>query len=227
METNNYFKKAPASNGYKIQVGCRVPQNVHDRLRDLQHSQRFTSFSAFIETVLTNYHNQQKTIEELENRLKTAGEVFEKGLTGLQNEAKETTELRYFFYNILMDALEIDVENRKQINAELLGDRDRENLIEIMTEAVPEFQQTQWEDSETLKTIEFSDDEISHINKIVNARVAAGASESIYHFFRQAIDFAINFSKEYPMIEKKHKIKFSVPEELPSFRLKNGFFDQE
>lgn len=114
----------------------------------MAHRERFASFSAFIATVLTNYDNQQKAIEATEEKLKTAGEVTEKGLSGLQNEAKDTTELRYFFYNILMDALKVDPVDKKAVNMELIGDRDRQYIIELFKGAVPEFRQREVETAE-------------------------------------------------------------------------------
>lgn len=219
METNNYFKKAPSSDGFKMQIGCRVPQNVHDRLRNLAHQEKFTSFSAFLETVLTNYDNQQKTLQELDTRLATAGAVFEKGLAGLKSEAKDVTELRFFFFNVLMEVLEVDQANRNNINSELTGDRDRENMIQIMGEAVPEFRQLEWEDSETVKSIEFLELEIKHINTIVDARIKIGVSENWNHFLRQCVDFSINYNKQF-----KEK-KFGVPPNTPLFYLKNGLYE--
>src|ERR1700710_2724793 len=118
-ETNTYFKKAPTSDGYKIQIGCRVPQSVHDRLRDLAHKERFTSFSAFLETVLTNYDNQKSLIVEMEKSLSSAGQVFKNGLAGMesmQNEARDITELRFFFFNAFMDVLEVDSTCRNAVN---------------------------------------------------------------------------------------------------------------
>lgn len=215
METNNYFKKAPSSDGYKMQIGCRVPQSVHDRLRDLSHQGRFTSFSAFLETVLTNYDNQQATIELLETRLANAGEVFKKGLDGMQNmqnEARDITELRFFFLNLLLDTLDIDAASRKAVNSELIGDRDRDNLVNILYKAVPEF-----------NGITFSNEEKEHVNEIVRQRIEANMTIDHNHFFRQCVDFSINFN----IMKDKHGLfSFSIPEEITKpFLLENAYYD--
>lgn len=327
IETNNYYKKAPTSDGYKMQIGCRVPQSVHDRLRDLAHKERFTSFSAFLETVLTNYDNQKSLIVEMENSLSSAGQVFKNGLAGMesmQNEARDITELRFFFFNAFMDVLEVDSASRNVVNKEMVFDRnretvvnalvksvpefqqiaieanktigflmevlnvsttfqesvnkelieepdrdaivnilieavpefqqqpieasktvdflmdvlevdlafqesvnnelieepDRETLVNMLIEAVPEFQQTGWEDSDTVKTIAFSETEMEHINAIVNGRIEAGMTDDIYHFIRQCVDFSINYD-----VRSFWSKEFSVPENTKEFHLTKGFYE--
>lgn len=324
IETNNYYKKAPISDGYKMQIGCRVPQSVHDRLRDLAHKERFTSFSAFLETVLTNYDNQKSLIVEMEKSLSNAGEVFKNGLAGMesmQNEARDITELRFFFFNAFMDVLEVDSASRNVVNKEMVFDRnretvvnalvksvpefqqiaieanktidflmevlnvsmtfqesvnkelieepdrdaivnilieavpefqqqpieanktvdflmnvlevnlafqesvnnelieepDRETIVNMLIEAVPEFQQTGWEDSDTVKTIAFSETEMEHINAIVNGRIEAGMTDDIYHFIRQCVDFSINYDPRSIFGE------FALPSGTKAFYLDNGF----
>jgi hypothetical protein len=56
-----------------------------------------------------------------------------------------------------------------------------------------------------------------YINQIIEARIAAGITESAAHFFVQCVDFAVNHVPG---------TKFAKPE-IPAVAFKNGFYKQK
>lgn len=69
-------------------------------------------------------------------------------------------------------------------------------------------------------TLRFQGEEAEHLKKIINARIESGITENETHFFKQCVDFAINYNSVF------NKPIFGLPPGTPQLLLKKGYFNK-
>lgn len=110
----------------------------------------------------------------------------------------------------------LHIENDENQNNEQISVIENEIQEQTVTENVLKAENNEKESGKTKKrfsmTVNFtSENEFRHVDKIVQERIAAGATINYNHFLRQCIDFSINhgavFGKQYFGIpEHEHKL---------------------
>jgi len=119
----------------------------------------------------------------------------------------------------------LHIENIENENNEQITVIENEKHEETVTEKVLKTEKAENESGKTKKrfsmTVNFtSENEFKHVDKIVQERIAAGATINYNHFLRQCIDFTINHGKVFG------KQYFGIPEHEHKL-LKDAYFTTE
>jgi hypothetical protein len=137
MQTSTrIYKKAPDTTERKTQVGCRVPDSVYSKLHDEMHANRYTSFSAFLETLLINHINDQDVNNKLRDQVQKLQTSLEQSLTAIKGsggDEVDALQARFYYFNELCKLLDVSPSGRKKIMDELIKEQpDAKQIIQQM-----------------------------------------------------------------------------------------------